>query len=191
MTTNLNLDDYRIDLAHEEPSRWLVVPPQVLQTLERRARHQQDLPRSDPKLVASEHGGYQVHLWGEIGEWAVAHRLGLPMHRLHAAGGDGHIDFTLPEGRTLAVKATPSFKGRLLFRDVDAFTTDIAALTYVREEPKRYLVYIEGWITRTQFLKRCEKFEPGRLGTEVCVRPGVLSPIGSLAAWIDDRRTRP
>jgi hypothetical protein len=138
--------------------------------------------------VSRERDGYLVSLEGEIGEWVVADELGLSPHRLNAHGGDNGIDFALPEGRTLSVKSTRHVGGVLLYQLPDDFVTDVAALVYVDAERMRGA--IRGWTTRRVFMRDKQPFERGRLGTEMCMRPGALAPIELLVRWIEDRKRR-
>lgn len=169
--------------------KWTFLPPDIHALVRHRATYQRDAaPPDDPKLVARERSGYLVSLEGEIGEWIVADELGLTPHRLNAHGGDEGVDFGLPEQRTLSVKSTRHVGGVLLFQCPEDFTTDIAVLVYVDAERMRGA--IRGWTTRRVFMRDKQPFEQGRLGTEVCLRPGALAPIGLLVRWIEDRRRR-
>lgn len=179
------MTDYR-------PLKWLTAEPEEQLMLRARAAHQRRAATAtDPFLVARERDGYDVSLEGEIGEWAVAKAIGLPLHPLNVHGGDDNIDFVLPGRRSLSVKSTRHIGGVLLYSTAEEFTTDIAALTYVRyrTDPPHMTAAVVGWITRSQFAKRSVRFERGRLGTEVCVPAGALSPIELLVRWMEDRRT--
>lgn len=169
--------------------RWVTLPADIHGLVRLRAAYQRKAaPATDPKLVARERDSHLVSLEGEIGEWVVASRLGLVPHRLNAQGGDRGIDFGLPAGRTLSVKSTRHVGGVLLYKKPDDFVTDVAALVYVDTEGMRGVV--RGWTTRRVFLRDRQPFERGRLGTEVCMRPGALAPIELLVRWIEDRRRR-
>lgn len=169
--------------------KWISLPADVQELVRHRAAYQRKAaPLEDPKLVARERDGHLVSLEGEIGEWVIADRLGLAPHRLNAHGGDRGVDFGLPEGRTLSVKSTRHVGGVLLYQSPGDFITDIAALVYVDAERMRGVV--RGWTTRRVFMRDKQPFERGRLGTEVCMRPGALAPVELLVRWIEDRKRR-
>ena len=137
---------------------------------------------------------------GILGEHAGLASVGLEIDWTIGVGGDGGIDGTLPDGRTVAVKYNHRWLGYVMVEGRDGDTedhlvdlkADILIGTCGRCDPprdcscKRTLespyaatVYLPGWITREEFL-RVREIKDWGLGLRHCVRTTQLHPMWGL-----------
>ena len=104
---------------------------------------------------------------GIRGELAVAKAFNLHFDVFRGMGVDNGIDFFWNE-ISIDVKATDYLGGRLMFKSVDKFKSDLAVLTIeVRED----LYRVPGWIKKEDFIKNSGPFSNGVAVTQEYLNP--------------------
>lgn len=117
---------------------------------------------------------FELHLIGELGEAAVAKRLGISRtHRL-TKFGDGGVDLQY-RGKTVQVKTRKKRDRDLYFylNRVEEFVSDCAILCTI-DTPCSILIH--GALSREFFLQNCETKDWG-YGDRVAVSAGKLQPL--------------
>ena len=95
---------------------------------------------------------------GFRGELAFAKLYNLDPTDVTVYADDG-IDYILPDGRTVDVKLSTYKNGDLIFDSFDKFKSDIAVLVYGSYDES--YVDIAGWVTKDQFIERCDERDYG------------------------------
>lgn len=91
----------------------------------------------------------RIHIVGAMGEIAVARCYGLQVNTDLYLDGDGGVDFTLPDGRTVDVKTRGEPNCDLLtYPGMSDFTADYAVLCWLM---KPGAVGIVGYVAREDF----------------------------------------
>lgn len=111
--------------------------------------------------------GSALDYLGIRGELAVAKAFDLHFDPLRGMGVDNGIDLFWNDV-SIDVKATPYLNGKLLFRSLNKFKSEIAVLTIeVQEDSFR----VPGWIKREDFVKNSGPFLNGVAVTQEDLNP--------------------
>jgi hypothetical protein len=104
----------------------------------------------------------EIDLIGAVGEYAACKCLGIAMQTNIDQGTDFGIDFKLGN-LTVDVKTTYSRMGRLSFRELTKFKSDLAILVYVNKDDLSDTVVI-GFIDRDTFNQNAVNMDLGGYG---------------------------
>jgi len=147
------------------------------------ARYQWCKATNTPDAVKKNNPNNEVDILGLKGEIAVGKLLQIDDPML-AQGLDGGYDFWIDD-ISIDVKTSFYETGKLLFRRLDKFKSDIAILVTSVQNSED--VVIRGWITKSEFLERSSKND---LGYGVCytLDQSKLRPISDLIWNLTKRR---
>lgn len=124
----------------------------------------------------------EVQYVGIVAELAVAGVLGIPYNPPLLLGGDD-FDLVDKSGRTIEVKFRNHPKGDFALSNAkpESFQADLGVLVVplYPEIGDNALLHLVGWITREEFLDRCDRVNYG-YGDRLAVERDALRPMGSL-----------
>lgn len=127
---------------------------------------------------------FSMHLHGIMGEYAVAKLLNIKIDKNISLSGDDKISDLIKNKKRIQVKTTLRDNKVLFFNSKVLFRADLAILASIRSATD---VFLEGWISREEFLNKATTFNFG-YGERWGISSEKLNSIDKITQFLDTKQ---